>query len=458
MSAGSVAKVVIVGAGPAGLNAAVVCAEAGVPSLILDEKPGIGGAIYGGETAKGRKQDQQAARLFAAVKRLEAQIEISTESSVVGYFAEAGEIAYLKRGELVRRRAGRVILATGCYERPQPFPGWELPGSMTVGAAQLHVKAGLVKPGRRVVLAGTGPLLLAAAKQLHEAGVEVVSVFEAGRRRDLLRHPLRLLSGTSLLLEGLGYVNYLARHGIPLRFSWGVVEAKGKEMLEEVVVAPYDREWRPEIPRSLTLQADCLAVEYGFVSRTELAQLLGCRQRFDKALGWVPVTDEWQRSSPRGIYVAGDGAGVYGAEAAAIQGRIAATACLVDGGLTLPPAASRALARDRRRLAALKRFRRGFEDFSRLRAGLLDLPAEDTVICRCENVRLKEIRKAVEAGARDLASLKMGTRVGMGDCQGKVCGPFCHSLLAREGSAERAGFLRARFPLSPLPFSSLEEG
>lgn len=316
--------VVIIGAGPAGISAAVQLAKAGVRSLVIDENPRPGGVVYRGPLRPGaqashleEKWKDRVTELRSGLEEHADSIDLRLNTQVLGPMHGHERLALLENHQATYTvDAGRVILCTGCYEWTAPFPGWTLPGVMTVGGAQLQMKSGLVKPGRRAVLVGTGPLLLVAARQMHMAGMEVLGVFEAGRRLDLVKNVFALLRNNPLLLEGLDYFSYLRKARIPFRYGWGVVETRGRNQVEEVVVAPYDRNWQPNREKALVLSADLLATEHGLIPRTQLAQLLGVEHTTCHGIGLKPVMDDWGRTSRKGVYVAGDAGGVYGAQAA----------------------------------------------------------------------------------------------------------------------------------------------
>lgn len=458
-------KIGIIGAGPAGINAAIQLAKFGLRSTIIDENPSLGGAIFrqpqnvkNNTVLNTDKTKQRFQKLLKQFEKYKEHFSFLFESEVVGTFESEQEVALLRNGKLERYKFDKLIINTGCFERAQPFPGWTLPGVMSVGGAQLQVKSGLVKPGQNIVLVGTGPLLLLAATQLHKSGVKVKGVFEAGRRIDLIKELPMLLSNIPLLIDGLKYLQYLKASNVPVKFGWGIVEALGEKEITHVKVAPFDKKWRPIIPQAKTIETDCLGVEYGFVSRSELTQLLECNCKYmEQSGGLVPIVDEWQRSSKAGIYVAGDSVGVYGSEAAEEEGKIAALGCLIDCEIINVVEASKASKRNRRIISKLIEFRQAFEKFSELRPGLLDLPRADTTICRCEDVKLESISNAINQGVNDMITLKMVTRIGMGDCQGKMCGSFCHEYLKNKTgrSSKEIGSLKPRFPLAPVPFSAL---
>lgn len=460
-------RVVIVGAGSAGLKAAVTLAKHGVETVVVDENSSMGGAVARQPpalTTIGASGDrippaptEHAAALFREVDQYRSHIHLLLGVQVLGSVAP-GTLALLCEDTVQQLNYRQLIVCSGCHERAQPFPGWTLPGVMSVGGVQLQLKAGLVRPGKSIVVAGTGPLLPVAAKQLVEAGVKVLGVFESGRRANLFRHPLDLAQAPELLLEGAKCLAFLRKHGVPVKFGWGIVAARGNKTLEQAIVAPYDTNWHPDRTRSLTLTTENLAVGYGFVSRSQICSQLGCSMEWHPvASGEAPVRDNWMRTSVQGVYAGGDSAGVYGAYTASAEGQIAALGCLIESGVITEAEAEAEAKAARRRLNRLQRFRHAFGPFSGIRAGLLSLPAADTKVCRCENVALRELDTAIARGAKTMIQLKMATRVGMGDCQGKLCGPFCREYLANKTSQsiDAVGALRPRFPLAPLPFSAM---
>lgn len=458
-------RVGIIGAGPAGSNAAIQLAKFGIHSTIIDENAKLGGAVFRqpqkeqeGSTTKKDKTQQRFQKLLQQIEKYKEYISFLFESEVVGTFGSDQEVALLRKGKLECHKFDKLIICTGCFERVHPFPGFTLPGILGVGGAQFQVKSGLIKPGRNIALVGTGPLLFLAATQFHKAGINVKGVYEAGRRADLLKEFPSLVSSPDLLFDGLKYLQYLKSANVPVKFGWGIVEASGDNEVSNVKVAPFDKEWRADESRAETIEIDCLAVEYGFVSRSELTQLFGCEHKYmEQSGGLVADTDEWHRSSVPDIYVAGDSVGLYGSEAAEEEGKIAALGCLVDSEIISQADANNKSEQSRKKLTRLIKFRKAFEKFSKLRPGLLELPKADTTICRCENVKLETISNAIDQGVTDILTLKMLTRIGMGDCQGKVCGSFCHEYLKNKSgrTSEQIGSLKPRFPLAQLPFSSL---
>jgi len=457
---------VIIGGGPAGLNTAITLAEHGISSIILDENPALGGAIFrqpskktqqGHSPVLDEKTRDRASRILEKLDKHSDKITVYHRAQVLGQLSADNAIMVLHDHHVTELHYSALFICTGCYERSQPFPGWTLPGVMSVGGMQLQVKSNLVRPGDRVVLTGTGPLLLVAAQQFHDAGMQVVGVYEAGQKMDLYKEIPALLADMPLLFDGLKYLAYLKQKNIPVHYGWGIVKAKGEDELSEVIVAPYDNAWQPMAGKHKALKADSLAVNYGFTSRTQLTQQLGCTHHYQPNRGGVTAEiDEWHRTSRDMVYTAGDANGIYGSYVAEVEGQITAFGHLIDSGIINQSHANLTCAPLRNNLQRLIKFQHGFSKLSTPKEGLLSLPDPDTVICRCENVMRSKIDLAIAQGIGDITKLKMATRVGMGDCQGKNCGDFCRNYLAQKTARkhEEIGRLNPRFPLSPVTFSA----
>jgi NADPH-dependent 2,4-dienoyl-CoA reductase/sulfur reductase-like enzyme len=312
-----------------------------------------------------------------------------------------------------------LVLATGAYERTLPFPGWDLPGVFTAGAAQALAKAERVAVGRRVVVAGAGPFLLPVAASLVRTGARVLGVLEANPWRRLAgawtARPAELLGARGKAGELAGYVRDLARHRIPYRAATGVVAAHGGDRVEAVTVARLDPGWAPVPGTERRIAADAVCVSHGFVPRTELAVAAGCRLTPEGGV----ETDAVGRTSVPGVLAAGEITGIGGADLALAEGAVAGA---VAAGGTPTEARRRTQLNFPARLEAAHGIRPGW-------TGWL---TDDTLVCRCEEVTAGELRAAADAtGSRGLRSLKLSTRAGLGACQGRVCGRTVEELLHR---------------------------
>lgn len=453
---------VIVGAGPAGLAAAIRLAKQGVRSLLIDESSKIGGVVYRGPLRSGvsieylgDEYKQALEALHSEYEERRGMIEVHLNTRVIG--AENGERLIVLNGEdrLVEIPFSQLVLATGCHERSVPFPGWTLPGVMLLGGLQLQIKSGAVKPAQPVVIVGTGPLLPLVACQLLKAGVRVAGVFEAGTLQSFAKEVVALLNKPQLLLDGLGMLAWLKRHRVPVYYGWSIVEARGDDEVTEAVVAPCDDHGSPDRGRAKIVAAATVACGYGFLPRTQLSQLLGLDHGYRDDGMLAPVVDDGFKAPRHDIYIAGDLAGINGGEAALLQGKIAALGILERRGVLSSGSAAPERHHYHAQLRRIARFRAAFNRISVQGAGLIRLPRADTVICRCENVTRAQIDNAIGQGAADLIDLKMRTRIAMGDCQGKMCIGYCVDRLRQATGRADVGWTRPRFPLEPLPFGAL---
>jgi NAD(P)H-nitrite reductase large subunit len=351
-----------------------------------------------------------------------------------------------------------VVVATGAVDRAVPFPGWTLPGVITAGGAQNLMKSQGVLPGRRVVVAGTGPLLLVVADSLRRGGAAVVEVVEAAAMERPWRWLSRLAAAPALLRRGLEYRAGLARAGIPFRAGQTVLEARGADGVREVVVAPIDGRGRLDRMRARVLTADALVVGFGLTPAVELTRLLGCEHAWDAARGgWIPRRTTDLETSVSGVLAAGDGAGIAGVETALLEGRLAGLLAAERLGRCPPPRAAAAAGPLRARLARLARFRDGIAGLHAPPADFLGLVTAETVICRCEEVTAGAVFDALGRGHASVDALKASTRAGMGRCQGRNCLGTVADVLARVrgGRVADVAVPRARPPARPVQLGVL---
>jgi NADPH-dependent 2,4-dienoyl-CoA reductase/sulfur reductase-like enzyme len=458
--------IVVVGAGPAGMAAAVEAARSGESVTLLDEAPLPGGQVYrqppsAFATAADPQPGTTAARGAALLKELdEAGSAICHRRgiSVLGIF-EGRKVLWSDGEATGLLRAESLVLAAGAYDRPMPLPGWTLPGVMTAGGAQTLLKTMGVRPGTRALVAGTGPLLLVLANQLHEAGIDVVAVLEAGRP-ELSAGLLPAVWGErDLVRQAWHYRSGLRKAGIPLHFNHTIFSVQGNERVESATFGPVEpQSWRPRTDRSTTAKVDLVVLGFGFVPNTELTELAGCRHRYHQVQdGWVPKRDSRMQTSVPGVFAAGDGAGVAGALVAEEEGRIAGISAAEHAGLLSAPRAAQRRSESIRRLRSLSRLRGILDEMSRLRSGLNTLAKDETLLCRCEEVTLAEVRAAGVAGARNLQAVKLHSRLGMGPCQGRNCAPAATSFLCQEYGLrpEEVGRINFRPPSKPVTFEAL---
>jgi glycine/D-amino acid oxidase-like deaminating enzyme len=436
----------VVGAGPAGLSAAIAAAEAGCSVQVLDERDAPGGqylkplAASHAHAAPDRQFRQSAALRERATR---AGVALQHGATVWGAFAP-DEIAALVAGRNTVFRPRRLVLAPGAHERPVPIPGWTTPGVMTTGALQTLARANRVSPARRVVIAGNGPLNLQLAVELVEGGVEVAAVLEAAPKPGFraLREAGRLARfAPDLAWDGLRYLAVLKRAGVPVIWGATALEAEGEGRFAALRAATPEGELR--------IAAEACALNYGFQPETGLARALGCAHRFEgSGLGRLETVIGLDgRTSVSEVFAIGDGAQVGGARVALARGRLAGISAARDLGRDVAP--------DSATLAALARaeaFQAALWRFFAVPAFDVTRVTDATVVCRCEEVTAGALRVAQAEGAASLAALKKATRAGMGRCQGRMCG----ATVARfAGSAEEPGWAAPRAPVKPVPALAL---
>lgn len=457
---------VIVGGGPAGMAAALEARRAGLSVALVDERPTLGGQIYkqppvGFSVRRPAELGKEYRAGRPLIERtLRSGADILTGHVVWNIWGRGPfDVAVYEPNRGARTiRTGRLVVATGAYDRPVAFPGWTLPGVLTAGGAQSLVKVQKVLPGERILMAGSGPLVLAFAVQLHQLGANVVAVLEAAPRpgpADAARLVRAALPGClPLLREGIGYLAYLKRHGIPMLYGHAIARAEGTNEVERAVVTRVDREWRPMPGSEQRWDVDTVCIGYGFFPSIEVPRLLGCALAYDEDLGGhVPVRDADCASSVSNVWIAGDGAGVDGSAVAIEEGRIAGIAAARAAGRLSSSEADARLAPRRARLRALRRFRAALNDVYRVGPGVYEWATDATVVCRCEEVTAGEIRDHILFDSRDPNMVKSLTRVSMGLCQGRNCSRQIGAIFSRATGRPLAELppLSPRPPLKPVP-------
>lgn len=432
---------IVIGAGPAGMSGAQTIGQAGLQVALVDAAPRLGGQYHRHPSAAFHITRPQALhhgwQHFSAVRDRLARLPGVTHlpDHHVWSVEQADGLSVVRavtdlrrpRGVTIRGRA--VLIATGGYDRQLPFPGWDLPGVLTAGAAQALLKGNLVLAGQRVVVAGSGPFLLPVAAGLGRAGATVVGVYEAARASRFLRHAATLAQNAGKVIEAAKYHATLQRHRIPMHTGWAVVAAHGDTQLAAVTVARLDRAGRPVPGTRRRVPCDTLAIGYGFTPQTELLVQLGCATRTDVDGSVVADVDAEQCTNVPSVYAAGEVTGIGGAALSEVEGVIAGLA--IRAGLGQPGRPPRRLLSRR---TALRRFAAAMHDVYRIPAGWVDWLTSETIICRCEEVSAERVRTAVEQdGATRPRTGKLLTRAGMGWCQGRVCAHAVSTLITHFG-------------------------
>jgi NADPH-dependent 2,4-dienoyl-CoA reductase/sulfur reductase-like enzyme len=420
------ANVIVVGAGPAGIAAAATAARHGQSVLVLDDNPAAGGQIWRGgrEAPHPHTSSAENTAKSQALRKLASSGATLLPGHRVFDAAAPSTLHALKEtaagSEVVAFRYDHLILATGARERFLPFPGWTLPGVFGAGGLQALVKGGFPVQGKRIAVAGSGPLLLAVAAHLREFGAHLTSVSEQASISQLAPFAASLWSHPAKILQGIRYRKALGKAPY-LTGCWPVRATANNStgLLQSIHLTDGTKTW--EEP------CDLLACGFHLVPNTELASLLGCALHEN----FVQV-NSLQQTSVANIYCAGEPTGIAGLDAALVQGEIAALAC-----------SGKPTGHLRARNAAEQKFAYRLEKAFRLRPELRSLASSDTIVCRCEDVT-----HATLSGRTGWTDAKLQTRCGMGPCQGRICGPAVETIFGWKPQSVRP-------PLFPVPLNAL---
>ena len=452
-------RVIIVGAGPAGVRCAEILVAAGLRPTVVDENRRDGGQIY-------RRQPDNFTRPYAKLYGTEAERARSLHAT---FDALRGKIDYLpetlawnifqRELHVTDQRTSRalpydaLVICSGATDRLMPVKGWHQAGTYSLGAAQIALKAQACAIGRRIVFMGTGPLLYLVASQYVKAGASVAAVLDTSPFMRRVAALPKLMARPSVLRNGLALVGELKRAGVQVLTGITPVEIRGTpdDGVQGVVI-------RDKSGSERSFECDAVAMGYHLRPETQLADLARCAFRFDaETRQWLPELGEDGRTSVPGVYLAGDGVRVLGADAAEIGGRLAALAVLKDVGLPVDEGQLQRLRADQ---ARMDRFRQGLvQAFPWPAEQAAQLP-DDAIVCRCETITAGELRRTVgELGAREANRAKALCRVGMGRCQGRYCGHAGAEIIAHAAGVplEQVGRLRGQAPVKPLSIAVREE-
>ena len=447
---------IIIGAGPVGMAAALTAAKLGLKTVLLDEQPRPGGQIYRNvatvapEVGRILGPDYLHGRTLAA-PLADAGVDLHFATTVWDIAPDL-TVSALSGGRSFQLRAPQLIAATGALERASPIPGWTLPGVLNAGAAQIALKSGGSIPSGKILLAGGGPLLLLVACQLLDAGAEIAGIVEtspASNRRTALTHLANALRAPKLLAKGFGMMWRLRRAGVPWFAAAQDLAVEGQDRVEALSFTSADRRHR--------LAADIVLLHHGVVPNTQIARLLRVDHDWNDAqLAWAPRLDPFGETSLPGFRIAGDGGAIAGALAAEAGGEIAAIGAAQALGRISSEECTRLAAAPNHALRSQLRIRPFLDALYRPPDGIV-APSGDTIVCRCEEVTAREIADMVKLGCLGPNQTKFFSRCGMGPCQGRICGLGVTSILARElgTTPETVGAYRIRAPLKPVPLAAI---
>jgi len=453
--------IAIIGAGPAGSHAAIAAATIGAQVTLIDSYSQPGGQYFKQLPIPFKRQaaDRHQDEAEALIARLHhPRITLQLQTQVLGISGNDRKLWLHGPGAPTELEASAIILATGAFDRPAAFPGWTLPGVISLGAAQTALKGQRVLSGKKSLLVGSGPLLLATGAALTWGGAQVAGVLEGSTSiRRLPPHHWRALWGHwARLREGGSYLRTLKRAKVPYRLGWGIVEALGtpKKGVVGAVIAPLDKHWQTVTKKARKIQCDAICIGYGFIPETALSRLAGAAHTYNVELGgWVPVRDPFLQTTVHALYAVGEGAGIGGAVQSAVEGQIAGTAAA--SLLRAQPNNSDPMHRMQpvfKELDRQRSFQRLYGRLFTAEAGIYTWAQDDTILCRCESVTRDSVATAVGLGAHSVTAVKGITRAGMGACQGRLCSHLIAGHIAQitGKSIASCGQFSARAPIYPL--------
>ncbi len=456
-------QVVVLGCGFAGLTAAEMLTRHGVDVLLVDENYHTGGQLLR-RTPQYRTDrprigvDGMKHLGFELIDRIHRRdIHVMHEAQVLGIYPERRLIVMNSSRRILDIRADFIVCATGARERFIPFKGWTLPGVMSTGAAQFLIKSSGILPAGQTLIAGCGPMPMVLAAEIISNNGWVCGLLD----QTSFTQKLGMLSlwrhHWPKLFEGAYYLSKLLLTRIPLTQGMRIIEATGKQYLEEVVAAKVDRQGRVITGTETTYRSEALAVGYGFTPNIELPQQAGCSIEYSKEKGgWIVGVDKTMETSIDRIYAIGEVTGIAGAKKSYIEGQIATWSILKKLSLLDTN-------EFQTNLAILGRQRQHQIEYGRFLNKLCQAPAacyesihDDTVICRCEEITMGTIRRYISDGFTTMGALKKATRCGMGNCQGRICGPIMFDILNAytHQLPEQIGHPSVRYPIKIVPMGA----
>ena len=454
--------VVVLGAGPAGVAASKAASQEGAKVIIIDENASAGGQIYRAPPNEFQPHNSFKSPEF---QEGEKQRKILSNSNVKTLFnhrvwsiSSDLVISTIGANGLGSLHPKSIIIANGALERIIPFPGWTLPGVIGLAASTILLKSQFVIPGQSTVVAGCGPLLIAVAYGIIKSGGKVSAIIDLNGQLDWMKVFPKLLSRPDQLLKGMNWFATIKKAGVKQYNRYTVTNARQVGNMLRVSIAPINSNGMIiGSKKEKFVEGECLTIGHGLFPSTEITRLLNAKHIYDKLKGgWVPVIDNYFRSSIPGVYIAGDATGISGAFSAVQKGRIAGITAVRDLNMMSQQNFEAKVKSERNMLKKNENFGKAAVSLMSLKPELINIITSETIVCRCEDVSRSEIDEAISSGARDMNQLKAWTRCGMGPCQGRTCSDAIEAILASKlGNRELAGQWTGRTPLRPMPIDEI---
>ena len=444
--------VIVIGAGPSGVSSAIKCAEKGLKVLIVDSNQNCGGQIYRAPPKSYKK------KIDKSLKENKIQIKFSQDleknnidtayNHTVWQVSPGFKIDAFNENKIIQWKTKNLIIATGTYEKIIPFEGWTTSGVIGLAACTIMLKSHQVIPGNKIVLAGNGPLLLLVAFYILKFGGKVDAIIDTSSKLDWIKSTLSLISNPKNFFQGMYWMLKIIISKIPI-YSEYMVSKVSKNKNEILIEIKNIRS-----KKTKKINTEVLAVGHGLIPSTDITRLLRANHIYNEIKGgWIAKTDKFFRSSIKGLYITGDGAGISGAEAANDKGSLAGYAILYDEKLINEEIFNFETNKILKKLTKYEVFAKTIADLNSTPIELINDIGENTILCRCEDITKKEILDAIDKGAKNLNQIKTWTRFGMGPCQGRTCHYSISRIVASKLGCrpEDLGYLTGRSPIRPVP-------
>ena len=444
--------VIVIGAGPSGVTAALKFSKKGLKVLIIDSNGNSGGQIYRAPPKSYVKKEEKS--LDENLIQLKFSENLKKNNIDTAYNHTVWQVspgfkidAFNENGT-VQWSAKNLIVATGTYEKIIPFDGWTTPGVIGLAACTILLKSHQTIPGNKIILAGNGPLLVSVAYYMLKFGGKVDAIVDTSSKFEWIKSIISLIFNPKNFIQGISWMSKIIFSGVPI-YSKSLVKKVDKT--ENGISVRIENIKNKKIKE---LKSEVLAVGHGLIPSTDISRLLKVNHLYNELKGgWIPKLDEHFKSSMKGLYIVGDGSGISGAIAAEEKGELAAISVLKELNLIDEKEFQNDKDRIIKKLKRYEIFAKGIAKLNATPDSLIENINDDTVVCRCEDITKKDIIHAVENGAKNLNQIKSWTRFGMGPCQGRTCQYAVAKLASQhlKSTVEDLNYLTGRTPLRPFP-------
>jgi D-hydroxyproline dehydrogenase subunit alpha len=457
-------NIVIIGSGFSGIVAADILADYNLNILLVDENFHIGGQLLRkiptllGDLSSFHPDYVKKIGFKFVESVKQRKITILNKTCVVGIYPDNRLMLEVERKEIIEVSYDILLFATGARERFLPFKGWTLPGVFSTGMVQVLIKSSGVLPAKKMLVGGSGLFLFSVAYEFLKNKGKVIAVLEQSGMLDKIKMVPALFHQWSKAAEGAKFLSRIYLSGVPVRYGRKIIEARGNDCVEEVVTGKVDENGKLIEGSEKIYKTDALAVGYGFVPNIEGPQLAGCDLEFSSSKGgWIVKVNDLLETSVPNVLAAGEITGVGGGLKSINEGKIAALTILKK----LVKISEYDFNSEFKKLYSEHKHHMQFVHFFNSlyqipQNAFLNIP-DDTIVCRCEDLTMGDIKKSIAAGYKTPKALKTGTRVSMGNCQGRTCGPVVYDILAAftNQSPGETGLFHSRPPLKPISIEAL---